>query len=142
MLSGFGEFPQSLSVLCREVAGFLVDDAQGSDGPPAGAFERVAGVETDVGLPGDQRIQGEPRIGSGVVDHEQALIADRDLAERDVPRQVLGKGSGHGFEELPVIIDQGDRRGADLETFSRQPGDPVEPLFSRAVQELCPGERV
>lgn len=37
VLSGFGEFPQGFFVLCREAAGLLVDDAQGSDGPPAGS---------------------------------------------------------------------------------------------------------
>ena len=81
-----GQIPEGRNVIIREGAGNGVDQAQRAGHRAVGQVHRLAGVEPDVGLTGDQGIVTEPLISSCVVNNEGPLLQNGMPAERDVTR--------------------------------------------------------
>ena len=103
---------------------------------PAGAVQRVSGVEADVRLAGHERVVAEPLVLGGVRDDHRLVGQDGVPAEGDGPGR-LGRGqAAGGLEPLAVGVHQADVGHRDPQDERQEPGDAVEPLLRRRVEQV------
>ena len=100
--------PQRLDLGRRRGPGPAVGDAEGADLVPAGAGERVAGIEPDVRLAGHERVVAEPLVLGGVGDDHRLVREDGVPAEGDGARGLRRGQAAGGLEPLAVGIHQRD----------------------------------
>jgi len=119
--------------------GLAVDHAERAQLRPVGRGDRATGVETDVGVAQDKGIVREADVGARVVDLEDIVAADGVGAEGEGPRGLRGVQALPRLEPLAVLIDQAHEGDGDVEQPLRHPGDPVEALLGRSVEQAgCP----
>lgn len=137
LLDQRGQVGEDLTLGVIELAGLAVDDAEGAHRHAVRTVHDVPGVEADVGVAGDQRVLGEPIIGTGIGhDHRVGgLIDDRVGAERDVPRRLRRGEPELRLEPLAILIDQAHQRDGHVEHGRGEPDDPVEPLLRVRVEQ-------
>ena len=125
-----------------EVAPGAVHDAKGSDRVALGGDERLACVEADRGLVGDERARGEALVPTGVGHDENPVLEDGVAAERASARRLVELEADAGLEPQPVGVDEadhGDRGAADAR---RERGEVVEGLFGLRVEDVEAAKRV
>jgi len=80
-LDGLGECAEYLGVVAGEGSRFGVHHAQGADALTIGRLDRVAGVETNLGVALDDGVVAVPRIKAGIFYEEVRCPSDRDVTE-------------------------------------------------------------
>ena len=111
-----------------------IDKAEGAHLVATGDMQRRSGIETDVGVPQHQGIVGETWIPGRILHHEDLFAEDGMATEGDVAWSLLRIQTTAGLEPLPFLIHQGDERDGHLEHVARHPGNAIETLLRRAIQ--------
>jgi len=81
---GLRQMGQGLALRRGELAGLLVQHAQGAQCFAAGQGQRGARIKPDEGLARDQRVLAEARILVGIFDFQDAIARERMGAKRHV----------------------------------------------------------
>src|SRR5689334_18296848 len=108
------EIFQCSPVGVAEVARPVVAETQRPDAVGADA-DRMASVEPDTRLAGDERVVGEARIEPGVRDDERVVAVNRVGTERRLPRRLANVDAARGLEPLPLLVDEGHQRHRHVE---------------------------
>ena len=88
------------------------------------------------GSAGHERVVAEPHVLGGVRDDHRLIRQDGVPAEGDGAGR-LGRGQpARRLEPLAVGVDQGEEGHRDPHDERQQPGDAVEPLLRRGVEEV------
>ena len=119
----------------REASGFRSDDAQRANAH-AVAAHGLTRVEAYVGIVHDQRVVGEALVERRVLDDEALLCEDGVAAKRNVAAGRRRLEPYGRLEPLLVFGDERYQRNRNLKQSRREPGNPVEALLRRSVQQI------
>jgi hypothetical protein len=103
--------------------------------------DRHAGIETDVGPAGDERIGGEAIVARGIGDQEDVVLRNGMGAEGIFARRLRGIDSVARLEPLAMIVDQRDQRRLGPQKLAGERDDLVKLAVGRRVENLEAGER-
>ena len=113
-----------------------------ADALAARQLDGSAGVEADVGVPGDERVGGEAGIPRRVRHLQEPGVADGVIAERHVARRLVDAGqSDVGLEPLALRVDQGDQRDRHVAQLRRRARDGVERRLCQRVEHAQLAQR-
>jgi len=87
-----------------------VEHAKRADPRPVGRNERRSRVEAHMRGAGDDRSDGEARVGEGVGDDEHIVAPDRFVAKGHAARNFQHRDSIAGFDPVPLGV--GEAQGA------------------------------
>ncbi len=132
---------EELHLLVGEIAGPMVDHAQGPDAGAVRQHQGGARVETDPGLPDHRGVVCEPIVTEGIRHDERRFAYDGVGAKRDVPRRLPRVQAKAGLEPLSVAIHPADKRDRHGESGRRESRDAIEPSFRLGIQDLQPTQR-
>ena len=119
----------------------IVEHAQRADRVAVRAQDRRAGVETDV-LATDQRIAGEARVGTHVVDFHHAFgLADGVVADGIAACGLAAIQPDARLEPLAIAVDQGDGGTTGAANGAGQFDQVIEGLFAAGVEDAVAIER-
>ena len=135
--------PQTLERLLRLAAEFArlgVDDAQSADADAVDG-ERLAGVEADARLAGDQGAVGEPRVERGVVNLHQSRLTNRVGAKGTAARRLCAVDAEMRLEPLALTVDKTDQRDRAVGQCGGSLRQRVEAGFGSRVQHTQFGQQ-
>src|SRR5450755_854272 len=107
---------------------------------PRGGHQRGTGVEADVRFAGDERVARKPRIGAGILHHEDfAGVLDGMRAKGQLACDLERFYADPGLEPLPIPVDQRDQSDRGPTDICRRPrqvvvGGVCEPIQLELVE--------
>ena len=104
----------------------------GAPRPPAPR----AGVKSDFGIGGHQRIVGKPRVQGGVRYDKQIRLLDRVGAKGDVAGSLRYIQADSRLEPLPLFVHQGDQGNRGFANAGSQLGQFVKQFLGHSVKHF------
>ncbi len=136
-----GKVRQNIQLGVGQLARLGVDGTQGADVGAVLHLQRHPGVEPHMGRTHHQRVVGEPFIQKRVRNDEGCVLLNGMGAKGIAARGLLHIQPDTRLEPLPIFIDERDQHDGHAQGRLGQPGDPVERLFWRRVQDVILSQR-
>ena len=136
------EVAEGLPIFLGHGPGAVVHHAEGADVAPVRRLHRIPRVKPDARRFQDPRVVPKAGIGGEVIDNQRGVLQNSVGAQGGVPR---GFGEGqplNGFEPLAFVVDEGNVGDGHVKGAARQPGDAVEALLGRCVEQPEPSDRL
>ena len=132
-----GHVAQGEPLLVAEGVALGIGDAKRAERVALGREQRLTGVKAQVHLARHERVVMETRVAARVVDDERFLrVEDRVRAKRKTPLDLFHVKALTGFVPHTILVHQGDVGNRHAEQLGGQPGDAVEPLLRRGVEDV------
>ncbi len=114
----------------------MVHHAKRADMAAVGGGDRIADVESNVGLARHMRILRELLV-EGRVGNDELLGIEDGVRAKGIVAAYLGRLDAIArLEKLAVMVDEDHARHRHIQDACGQPGDAVEAFFRRGIEQI------